>query len=65
MNNAKFIRWLKYVLVATAVFVVGGFFLQVAAVGRTPAEAWDILLANGLYQSALYAIVVATILTMK
>jgi len=65
MNNAKFFRWLKYVLATTVVFVAAGFLLQLVAEGRTPAEAWDILLAYGLYQSALYAIVVATILTMK
>ncbi|MDH5478241.1 MAG: hypothetical protein OEY50_07900 [Nitrospinota bacterium] len=65
MSGAKFLTWLKYVVGVTALFVMVGFTLQVLVEGNTPAQAWDLLLEKGLYQSTIFAIVVATFISMK
>jgi len=64
LNKRFFILWLKYVLATTVLFVVAGFILKVAVEGMTAQQALDLLLEIGLYQSILYAMVVATLLTI-
>jgi len=63
MSNEFFISWLKTAVVITAVFLAVGFGLDIAVNGFTTAEALSRLKGTGLYQSALFAMAVATLLT--
>lgn len=59
----KFLDWLKWTAIVTVLFVAVGFGLDVAANGMSAGESVQRIKEFGLYQSIMYAMIVAAFIT--
>lgn len=59
----KFLDWLKWTAIVTVLFVAVGFGLDVIANGMSADESVQRVKEFGLYQSIMYAMIVAAFIT--